>query len=535
VRDALPVVAGLLSPGRASQRQQRCVGGQTRGYGVGGHSGSERVGCVDHGVDVLTRDKVSQSCWSAEAAKTRWYDLGQRVLCRPAKDMITSRFDCGARSRLSAMASLVPLKMSTRMALPLNEIDEETSEARTCLQQRWLSIIGIGEDGVDGLPPVARHLVEAAELVVGGARHLGLAQGLIRGEALPWPSPMQPAYAKILERRGQPVVVLASGDPFNFGVGKSLADVVPAGEFFCLPQPSSFSLAAARLGWALQDVETLSVHGRALNGIVRYLHPGARLFVLSWDDTTPEAVAKLLSQRFMGGSQLTVLEALGGARERVRTTTAYGFNLDGIQALNILAVDVVADQGAPLIGYAPGLDDDMFESDGQLTRREVRAVTLASLAPRRGELLWDIGLGSGSVAIEWLLAHRSMTAIGIETKSARAGRAARNAAQLGCPHLEIVQGGAPGVLSHLQTPDAVFIGGGLTCPGVFDAAWHALRPGGRLVANAVTLESEARLTALASQYGGELVRIAVSRAEPVGRFHGWRPAMPVTQWRVVKP
>lgn len=386
-----------------------------------------------------------------------------------------------------------------------------------------------------GLAALARSFVGGAELVVGGARHLELAGPLIRGETLLWPSPLDAAFPKILARRGRPVAVLASGDPFNFGVGKQLAAIVSADEFLCLPAPSAFSLAAARMGWALPDAACVTLHGRALEGILRYLQPSARILALSWDGTTPGKVAALLTSRGLGGSTITVLENMGGPRERVRGRTAAAFDLDDVDPLNTIAVEVVAADGCPVITLAPGLDDSLYESDGQLTKRELRALTLSSLAPRQSELLWDIGLGAGSIAIEWLLCHPSLEAIGIEERPERAERAARNAAALGTPDLRIVTGRAPGALKGLPAPDAVFIGGGLTDGGVFEAAWTALEPGGRLVANAVTIEGEARLTELLGRYGGELNRIAVARAGPVGSMHGWHPAMPVTQWRVRKP
>ena len=402
-------------------------------------------------------------------------------------------------------------------------------------RSRWLSIIGIGQDGVEGLSPVARSLISGAELVVGGARHLELAAQLIRHERLQWPSPLHDAFPAILARRGRPVAVLATGDPFNFGVGKQIAALVPADELLCVPQPSSFSLAASRIGWALQDAATLSLHGRAIEGLIRYLHPGARIIALSWDGSTPAKAAKLLVERGFGSSSLFVLEELAGPRERVTRHRADTFALAGVSPLNVIAIEVGAGPQSTVIGLSPGLDDDLFESDGQLTKREVRAVTLAALAPRQGELLWDIGLGAGSVAIEWLLRHPSLRAIGVEEREDRAARAMRNALALGTPDLQVVVGRAPDALAGLATPDAVFIGGGITDKGVFDVAWEALRPEGRIVANAVTLESETRLKEAFDQHGGELVRIEIGKAEKIGGFHGWRPAMPVTQWRAVKP
>ncbi len=403
--------------------------------------------------------------------------------------------------------------------------------------KRWLSIVGIGEDGADGLSPVARRLVTDAELVIGGKRHLALADSLIKSRRLSWPSPIGDILPEIEKVRGRPVAVLASGDPFHYGVGDLLMRAVPADEALCLPQPSSFSLAASRLGWSLQDVTPVSLHGRALEGIIRHLQPGARLLALSWDGETPAKLAALLDARGFGDSQLTVLERMGGSAERLRHATAKSFELGKVEPLNTIALEVVGSASAAL-SLAPGLDDTLFEHDGQLTKRDVRAVTLAALAPRQGELLWDVGLGAGSIAIEWLLRHPSLKAIGIEEGVERAARAARNAATLGTPDLKIVQGAAPAALAGLPAPDAVFIGGGLGDAGLFDAAWTALKPGGRLVANAVSLASEATLIQLFQQHGGELSRIEIAKAGAAGRsgkVFVWRPAAPIVQWRVTKP
>jgi precorrin-6B C5,15-methyltransferase / cobalt-precorrin-6B C5,C15-methyltransferase len=358
---------------------------------------------------------------------------------------------------------------------------------------------------------------------------------LISGEQLVWPTPLHQAVDQVAARCGEPVVVLASGDPFNYGVGKQLAGRFLLEEMLCLPQPSAFSLAAARMGWPLQDTTQVSLHGRALEGIIRHLSPGARILALCWDETTPAKLATLLTARGMGGSRMTVLEAMGGPQERVRSASASSFDLQHINALTTVAVEVVAEPNAPVISLTSGLADDLFEHDGQLTKREIRAVTLSALAPRPGELLWDVGLGAGSVAIEWLLRHASLRAIGIEVRQDRADRAARNALALGAPDLKIVVGAAPAPLVGLDAPDAVFIGGGISENGVFDAVWARLKPGGRLVANAVSLEGEARLAALFANHGGELIRLAVSHVKPVGTMHGFKPAMPVTQWRVTKP
>lgn len=405
-----------------------------------------------------------------------------------------------------------------------------------CTSTRWLSIIGIGEDGIEGLSAAARQLIAGASLVVGGARHLELARSLIRGTAIAWPRPMAGGFDEIERQRGRPVVVLASGDPFYFGVGKQLAERFAAECLLSLPQPSAFSLAAARMGWAQQDTSCVTLHGRALAGLFRYVQPGARILALSWDGTTPSKVAAALTELGFGGSRLTVLEAMGGARERIGSATAAAFPATTtVSDLNTIAIECVAETHARVIPFAPGLDDALFESDGQLTKRDIRAVTLSALAPRQGERLWDIGLGAGSIAIEWLLRHPSLTAIGFEEQPERAARAARNAANLGTPDLEIVTGKAPGALKDRSPPDAVFIGGGFGDAGVFDAAWQALRPGGRLVANGVSLETEQLLLAAHGRLGGDLVRLEVARAVPIGSMFGWRPQMPVTQWRVVKP
>jgi precorrin-6B C5,15-methyltransferase / cobalt-precorrin-6B C5,C15-methyltransferase len=399
--------------------------------------------------------------------------------------------------------------------------------------RRWLSIVGIGEDGVEGLSAIARGLVSSADIVFGGARHLGLAAPLIRGQARPWPSPF--SVDQVLAERGRQVCVLASGDPFFYGVGSVLANHVAPEETLVVPAPSSFSLAAARLGWALPDIALISVHGRALDRIRPHLHPGARVLALTSDSEGPEALARLLAETGFGASRLTVLEALGGACEHIRTTTAAKFDLAEVAELNTVAIEIAAAPGARVIAYAPGLADALFENDGQITKREIRAVTISSLAPLRGELLWDVGAGSGSIGIEWMLAHPSMRAIAIEARADRAARIRRNAAAFGVPDLEVVEGAAPKALAGLATPDAVFVGGGASDEGALDTVIAALRPGGRLVVNAVTLQTEAELIGRHATLGGTLTRIAISRADRVGGKTGWRLGMPVTQWVWVKP
>jgi precorrin-6B C5,15-methyltransferase / cobalt-precorrin-6B C5,C15-methyltransferase len=399
---------------------------------------------------------------------------------------------------------------------------------------RWLSILGIGEDGLDGLSSSARAILDRAELVVGGERHLALV-GDVGAQRMAWPSPLSDAIELIEARRGARVVVLASGDPFHWGVGVTLARHIPPEEMLALPAPSSFSLAASRLGWALQEVATLSLHARPLETIIPHLQPRARILALTWDETTPAKVAQRLVTLGFGPSRLTVLEALGGPRERLRQASAAGFALDASDPLNVLAIEVVAAPDARPIPLAVGLPDDLFEHDGQLTKREIRAITLSALAPLKGELLWDVGLGAGSVAIEWLLRDPANRAVGFEERPDRVERAVRNAAALGVPRLRAVAGRAPEAFAGAAAPDAVFLGGGAGDPGVFEGAWTALRPGGRLVANAVSLQTEALLAGWFARHGGDLVRISVERIEPLGTMHGWRPAMTVMQWRVVKP
>ncbi|MFN7166324.1 MAG: precorrin-6y C5,15-methyltransferase (decarboxylating) subunit CbiE [Pannonibacter sp.] len=399
----------------------------------------------------------------------------------------------------------------------------------------WLILIGLGEDGLAGLGEAAKAELARAELVFGGQRHLDLAQSAIRGEARSWQSPFERSVEDILAARGRSVVVLASGDPFLFGVGATLSRRIPAAEMRSYPAPSAFSLAASRLGWPLQDTVCVSLHGRPLDLIRPHLQPGSRVLALTSDATGPADLAALLVAEGFGATRLTVLEALGGPRERVTTTVAEGFRLTDIDSLNVCALEVAASAGARVLPLAAGRDDSLFDHDGQITKREIRALTLSALAPRRGEHLWDIGAGSGSVAIEWMLTDPSLTATAIEAHPERAARLVRNAARFGVPSLRLVQGTAPGALQGLVGPDAIFVGGGGSEPGVMDAACAALKAGGRLVANAVTLEMEAVLLALHARLGGSLTRLEIARAAPVGSMTAWRPAMPITQWVWIKP
>jgi precorrin-6B C5,15-methyltransferase / cobalt-precorrin-6B C5,C15-methyltransferase len=401
-------------------------------------------------------------------------------------------------------------------------------------RERWLAVVGVGEDGIDGLSPAARRLVAQAAFVVGGARHLALV-GPLAARTLVWPSPIEGAFGEIEAHRGEPVCVLATGDPFFFGVGTALMRRFSADEMICVPAPSAFSLVAAKLGWSQQDCALISLHGRPLEAIIPHLQPGARILALSWDGTTPGRLAALLTSRGMAQSIMTICEAIGGPRERIRKSLAEHFALPEIAALNTIALEVVAGWDAMILPRAAGLPDDAFEHDGQITKRDIRAITLSALAPRRGELLWDVGAGSGSVAIEWMLADPANRAIAIEARDDRAARIARNALALGTPSLSVVKGEAPAAFADLPKPDAVFIGGGASAAGLIERAVSALSPGGRLVVNAVTLETQAETVNWRARWGGELVQIAIAHAEPIGRFSGWSAAKPLMQWRMTSP
>ena len=395
----------------------------------------------------------------------------------------------------------------------------------------WLTIIGIGEDGVAGLSAAARSKIAEAEVIVGGDRHHDLTAHTA-AKRVAWPSPFDAMIDTIRSYRGRRIVVLATGDPLWYSVGARITRAIPAREIAFHPQISAFQWAACRLGWSLADVETVTAHGRPVAQIVPFFWPGARLLILTAGSQTPGAVARLLTERGYGPSRMVVLGNLGGPTEvRIEGRAAGWARNDPHAEMPALHVLAVTCTGTPerALGRGPGLPDDAFVHDGKMTKAEVRAVTLAALMPARGERLWDIGTGCGSVAVEWMRAARDAEAIGIDPNTDRLAMAEQNARTLGVPRLDLRTGKAPEALTGLPRPHAVFVGGGLSAP-VIDAAIAALGPNGRLVANAVTLESEAILLAAHRDRGGALTRIAVQRAEPVGPFHGWRAAMPVTQW-----
>jgi precorrin-6Y C5,15-methyltransferase (decarboxylating) len=391
----------------------------------------------------------------------------------------------------------------------------------------------LGEDGLDGLSAAAREHLARAELIAGGRRHLALVASLGK-PTLEWETPFAASIPKLLAHRGTRVAALCSGDPFWFGAGSLFADAIPAEETVAIPAPSTFAWAAARLRWRLEETVTLGLHARPIELLRPHMRGGARLIVLARDGAAPAQIASYLNGIGFALSRLTVLEALGGPRERVRVATAAGFAVEDIQSPVALAIEAIPEPGAAIIPRVAGLPDGLFTHDGQLTKREIRAVTLSTLAPRGGELLWDIGAGSGAIGIEWLLAHPANRAIGIEPNESRLATARANALALGVPHLDLRPGAAPDALVDLPPPDVVFIGGGAGRDGVLEAVWQALPPGGRLVVNSVTLETEAILIGWQALHGGNLLRLSVERAGAVGGLTGWRAAMPVVQWSVTK-
>ena len=394
-----------------------------------------------------------------------------------------------------------------------------------------LAVVGVGADGWDGLTAATRAVILSAEVVLGGPRQLAplpVADGQIRQ---PWPSPLTPALPELLhELAGRRVVALASGDPMLSGIGTTLVGILGADQVTVIPHVSSVTLARSRLGWSAESTAVVSVVGRDVHAVLRELAPGHRVLVLSSDQETPATIATLLAAHGYGASRFVVLGDLGSDEETIAETTAGQFS-GAAPRLNIVALQL---NGPLLAGWAAGLPDDAFEHDGQLTKRDLRAAALARLLPAPGQLLWDVGAGAGSVGIEWMRSHPACRAVAVEADAGRAERITRNAQTLGVPALQVIQGRAPEALDDLSAPDAVFIGGGATQSGVLQRCLDALRGGGRIVVHGVTVQTEALLAVAYGEHGGELNRIHVEHAAPVGSFTGWTPARAVTQWAFTK-
>lgn len=400
--------------------------------------------------------------------------------------------------------------------------------------RRWLTIIGIGEDGLAGLGQNACNALINADVIFGGKRHLAFLNEGINAEQIAWPSPFENAFPMIKAQRGRQVVVLASGDPMFYGMGASLSRHFSKQDMQIIPFPSSLSLAASRMAWPLQEVRVVSVHGRPFELLAAHVLPGEKILVLSNDGTTPAKAASLLKEKGFGQSHLTVLERLGGPKEKSISCNADDWSHETCADLNVLAIECIASRGAVVFSPVSGLPDQAFENDGQLTKRDIRVVTLSRLQPLPHELLWDVGAGCGSIGIEWMRVHASCRAIAVEADETRQGIIERNARTLGVPGLQLVKGNAPEALRGLEPPDAIFIGGGVTDKGVIETCWAALKPGGRLVANAVTLQSEMQLFNWRQQHGGELTRLQVAQAGALGSFDAWRQALPVTIYCGIK-
>lgn len=400
--------------------------------------------------------------------------------------------------------------------------------------KKWLTIVGMGEDGYDGLSTASRLAISEAEVVVGSARLLAFLPQ-IAAQLQEWPQPFSAVVQLIKPLTGRRTVVLATGDPLNYGVARKLLEFIPFAEMRIIPHLSAFSLAAARLGWSLPDCDTLTLHGRDAANIEPFIQPGARLIALTADATTIAEVARRLTTRGFGKSAVTVQENMGGPRERILSFAADAVPRQDFSDLNTLGIACIASPGARIYSRLGGLPDDAFAHDGQLTKREVRAATLAALAPAPGQLLWDVGAGCGSVAIEWMRSTRGCEAIAFENNAERLKMIAANADSLGAPRLKIVAGVAPASFAGQPAPEAVFIGGGLGDTGVFEIAWAALKPGGRMVVNVVTLEGELHLVDLQEKHGGDLVRMEISNLTHIGPFRAMKPRMAVLQWRAQKP
>ncbi len=414
------------------------------------------------------------------------------------------------------------------------------------ISKKWLCVIGIGEDGWDDLSADARDLLYESEIVLGGERHLKMLPKDWEGERIIWSSPIREAVSKIVSWRpedsasSQKVAIMASGDPLCYGIATKLLRHLPIEEIWIKPALTTFSLMCSRIGWSLPDVETLTIHGRPVEMLHPFVQPGAKLLVLSKGEESPEQAAKLLCERGFGKSIITVLEHLGGRKERQFSGPADSWNHQEGAALNAMAIECIPESNATILSRIPGLPDEAFFHDGQLTKRKIRAVSLSRLMPVVDRVLWDVGAGCGSVAIEWMRTSPRCRAVAIEESKARLKLIEQNSQELGVPMLRIVPGSAPEVLADLPAPDAIFIGGGLSSGNLLQTCWNALKPGGRLVANAVTLEGEQKLlqwqneNAGKSGASGDLTRLSISRAEKIGKFKGWKEMRSVIQLAVIK-
>jgi len=414
------------------------------------------------------------------------------------------------------------------------------------ISKKWLCVIGIGEDGWDDLSADARDLLYESEIVLGGERQLKMLPKDWEGERIVWSSPIREAVSRIVSWRpedsanAQKVAIMASGDPLCYGIAAKLLRYLPIEEIWIKPALTTFSLMCSRIGWSLPDVETLTIHGRPVEMLHPFVQPDAKLLVLSKDEESPKQAAKLLCARGFGKSIITVLEHLGGRKERQFSGPADSWNHPEGAALNAMAIECIPESNVTILSRIPGLPDEAFLHDGQLTKREIRAVSLSRLMPVVDQVLWDVGAGCGSVAIEWMRTSPRCRAVAIEKSKSRLKLIEQNSQELGVPMLQIISGSAPEVLADLPAPNAVFIGGGLTSGNLLQTCWNALKPGGRLVANAVTLEGEQKLLQWQNENAGksgascDLTRLGISRAEKIGKFQGWKEMRSVIQLAVIK-
>ncbi len=404
----------------------------------------------------------------------------------------------------------------------------------TIASAQWLTIVGIGEEGVNGIPPVALDAIQNAEVLVGGHRHLSKVKDA-KAKKFGWGKNLDSGIDAVSENIGRRVVVLASGDPMHFGIGSRLVRRFGIETMTIIPSPSAFSLAAARLGWSTSEVECITVHGRPLEAVNLYLYPNAKLLILSWDGTTPAKLARLLVAKGYPESQITTFEHMGGKKERVVKKIAAEWKSQKTNALNTISVECLAGPNATVWSRAPGLPESAFQHDNMITKYEVRAATIAALSPLPNEFFWDVGAGSGAIAIEWLRLVPSARAVAIESNRTRVNFIRANAQDLGVPNLDIVVGRAPGVLNKIQgNPNSIFVGGGVSDINLMHACWNRLQLHGKLVANAVTLQTQEALLKLREKWGGKITKLSIARENPIGRFSSLQPLMEVWQLRAEK-